>query len=538
MFKRYKYPLIIILFFIFGCIFFHDVFDPLVDAPREILIPKAILEGELLYKDIFNIYGALPYYIVALVFKIFGISTSVYFSINVICALLFVFGIYFLSKQFIQKRYACICSICVMCVTIFSVLTFNFLYPYSICYTFGLCAYLYSTLFLIRFVKEDKYNFFLISSLLAGFSFACKNEFIFLPLVHLIVLFLYKRQIKNFIYFFLMFLIFPIFQIALLFLSGLKFNDLIFAIFLVIKSANVPAMIEFHKEIGMCPSILAPYFLIKMAIYWIAFCFSYFLCTKNKVLGYITFLIFIFTFDYNALPYVYSFLPCLTLLFLICNVKKIANKPSFLILILAALFSSFKCFFVLNFLIQGALVIPLYFVVWSLIFLIYKKPKAIMITFLCFLYFFYFSICIVTIKFKYNISYNNIQLKAAEVPALVMEKTISWIKLNTNKEDKIILFPECITPLLMIENKTDYMFYNLHDITIQTFGDKYIKNRILHNNIKYIVDISEFNFHPTAAYKIIKEGKYIESLFKNEFALVDKIGIFGNNIKIYKRIIP
>ena len=47
----------------------------LVDTGREFYIPEQMLSGQVLYKDIFNIYGALAYQINSLLFKIFGVGT-------------------------------------------------------------------------------------------------------------------------------------------------------------------------------------------------------------------------------------------------------------------------------------------------------------------------------------------------------------------------------------------------------------------------------------------------------------------------------
>ena len=84
MLNRFKYPLIILLFFIIGCLIFKDIFFITYDLPRELLIPKGILEGKILYKEIYNFYGAIPYYIAALFFKLFEINTKTYFLLNAI----------------------------------------------------------------------------------------------------------------------------------------------------------------------------------------------------------------------------------------------------------------------------------------------------------------------------------------------------------------------------------------------------------------------------------------------------------------------
>ena len=49
----------------------------LVDVGRETYIPWQMLEGKLLYKDLYNVYGPLGYQINALIFLIFGVIAGI-----------------------------------------------------------------------------------------------------------------------------------------------------------------------------------------------------------------------------------------------------------------------------------------------------------------------------------------------------------------------------------------------------------------------------------------------------------------------------
>ena len=55
--------LLAVIFAWFGSAY---VIKPIIDSGREFYIPVRMLGGEVLYKDIFNIYGALSYQINAL----------------------------------------------------------------------------------------------------------------------------------------------------------------------------------------------------------------------------------------------------------------------------------------------------------------------------------------------------------------------------------------------------------------------------------------------------------------------------------------
>ena len=152
--------------------------------------------------------------------------------------------------------------------------------------------------------------------------------------------------------------------------------------------------------------------------------------------------------------------------------------------------------------------------------------------------FFIYSVCIAQFSYTHKISYNNFEFKTKDWEALVLENTISWIKNNTKENEKILMFPEYTMPLLMINREPDYVFYALHDINIQTFGDEYIKNRILNENYKYIIDTSFYQstHFGAKAYKIIDKGNYIETLLKDEYKKYHQLLINGDIITIYKRI--
>lgn len=539
MLNKIKYPLIILLFFVIGCLVYKDIFFVAYDVPRELLIPKGILEGKILYKDIYNFYGAIPYYIAALFFKLFGISVKSYFSLNAINSLVFIYGIYFLAREFITKKYAFLVTFFVMCSTLFQATAFSFICPYSICYTFALCAYVYSILFLVKFYKKNNDKYFIISSILAGFAVACKNEFILLPIIHLFTIFLYKsNKLKYCGYFILLFSIFPLFQILILLLSGLKIEDFIGILLIIVKNAQVPAMLDFHREIGMYPAFLTLKAIVLLFLFYSGLISGYFLYKRNKILAIILMIIMLFFVRYYDIALIFFFLPVLTSIILIWKFKKIIKRPALLILILGAILASLKTFFYLNFICQGAYVLPLLLVVWFTFLCLVRKRKVIKFFLTFFIMFFIFSSCIIFLNYTHKTSYKNFEFKTKEREYLVLNSITSWIENNTKKDDKILMFPEYSMPLLITNRKADYILYALHDINIQTLGDEYIKNRILNENYQYIIDTSLYAsvLYCVESYKIINEGKYIETLLKGEFEKYQQITVSDNTITIYKKI--
>jgi len=66
------YILIPIILFVYESIISYGKMFFNIDFNREVYFAQCILNGEVLCKDIFNIFGNLPYYFNASLFYIFG----------------------------------------------------------------------------------------------------------------------------------------------------------------------------------------------------------------------------------------------------------------------------------------------------------------------------------------------------------------------------------------------------------------------------------------------------------------------------------
>ena len=100
------------------------------DKGREFLLPEAIVNGAVPYKDITLIYFPLSYYINALLYKIFGVHFNTLIIFHSILSLLFVSVYYFISREFLSRKTSLIISLLVMFCCIFaSNDLFNYITP-------------------------------------------------------------------------------------------------------------------------------------------------------------------------------------------------------------------------------------------------------------------------------------------------------------------------------------------------------------------------------------------------------------------------
>lgn len=244
---------LIILTFIFITYVFISYLksvNSLSDIGREIYIPWQMLEGKLLYKDLLNIFGPLAYQFNALIMSIFGVKFSVLNVAGFINSYIILITTYFISSEFLNKKFSLLISIFIIIAAIFQYSNFNYNLTYSYSMVYGLNFYLLSILCLIKYFKNniiDKSNFLLYcASFCLGISVACKYDFI--PFVFFVfVLFLYKKiKFKVILKCALLFLLPIIFSYSILLIQGVSFQDLYNAFLLTNKMAHAKSIKTFY----------------------------------------------------------------------------------------------------------------------------------------------------------------------------------------------------------------------------------------------------------------------------------------------------
>ena len=171
--------LLLMVYVIFALVLAPYCGKLLIDSGREAFIPQQMLQGKVLYKDIFNIFGPLSYQVNAVLYKIFGINLNVLFIVGVINSDVIVFLIYFLSRFFTSRKVSF--SIAIFCTVtcIFSYDIGNYILPYTYAIVYAISAGFLSVLFLLLGLKYKEGGFIPISWFFLGISLTSKYEFIF-----------------------------------------------------------------------------------------------------------------------------------------------------------------------------------------------------------------------------------------------------------------------------------------------------------------------------------------------------------------------
>ncbi|MBD2606893.1 glycosyltransferase family 39 protein [Scytonema hofmannii FACHB-248] len=144
---------VLVCFILLAFVSWGKLAHPIFDTGQEAEITARLLAGELIYRDLQNYYGPLPYYMNAFALLLFGHQLEVFYAVGLVLGLAVTLLAYQLALRLTNKPWAALCTICVLiyCAFVPGGL-FNLIVPYS----YGT---LYGTMFcLLAFTAVDRYG--------------------------------------------------------------------------------------------------------------------------------------------------------------------------------------------------------------------------------------------------------------------------------------------------------------------------------------------------------------------------------------------
>jgi len=241
-FFRSKYsPLLILISFFCLVSFFnlgHKFEGHLGDFGRELYIPQAMDQGDVLYQDIINIFGPLSYQINSVVTGIFGHHLLVYYALGLIAGSICITYLYKIALMFVTRDNAFVCTLGVVSAFL---LSFNaYTMPYAYAAVYATTSIIAATFYFLQYLNDNRDKYLIFTFLAAGFSFANKYEFVLL----IFVLFLYviiKKPSKLFLSL-IMFSVFPLFSLLVLITSGWNIASLPTTLGFMAKYVSAPSL--------------------------------------------------------------------------------------------------------------------------------------------------------------------------------------------------------------------------------------------------------------------------------------------------------
>lgn len=466
--------IISIIYILFSVFLFGKSGNMLIDFSREVYIPFQMLNGEVLTKDIFQIYGFWGYFINQLLYKI-NPSPIILLAEAHILAYLIVVGFYLTIINFTKKNYALIFTLFFISINIFSNSIFSFVVPYSYSMIWAVLASIY----LMYFTLKKNYS---LSFLFLGLILVNRIELFILFLIGYSIYLIHKKInfTKNIPYIF----IFPLMNVLYIYLNKITFKDIINNLNLLKTMSEAPSIHYLYKITGV---FFSKYFFIKnieeLMIFLLIVIIGYFLYIKKLKISSIGFLFFaLFFFNQNGMLFC---LGAILLIFLtIINIKKLTDKE--ILLIGFSLILSSKALFNTSYLGYGN---------FGYIFILFSC-YLICTKFMSEKYLISFIIVLLTTLNIFNIIYykNNPKLQTNTKGIYltrdfkgIFDKTNNFIAQNIPKNQNFIVIPE--GQIFNLIHQKSWGFYNstFTPLDFDTFKDENFIQRLKTNKTPYII---------------------------------------------------
>lgn len=562
-FKSYLYAnkeelktlfLLLIVYVIFALVLAPYCGKLLIDCGREAFIPQQMLQGKVLYRDIFNIFGPFSYQITAVLYKIFGVNLNVLFVIGTINAGLIVFLIYFLSRFFTSKVVSFTIAFFCTVTCVFSHDIGNYILPYTYAIVYAISAGFLSVLFLLLSLKYKESRFIPVSWFFLGVSLTSKYEFIFYSIfLFFFTVFVLKPGKKYLFLSLISFLALPSLSFSSLFLQGLSVQDLFHNTLLVLKYSQSHSLNNFYSSyVGLYPkfeSILFYFsYFARAAIVFIGVFLPIYIFLEKRLFSMLLFPVitaFVISFiNYNlniifCWIAIFAFITFMILLFnqlksrLKLNLKEYFGTKDglFLLFVFVSLLITFKTNAYVNFAIYGTYTFPLLFIVLSVMLVEYipnriklinkKKWHISFAISILFLMCFYLYILGVSVSVKKPIV---TQKGVINDKAIIVEpflQAIDYVDKNLKPEDSIWVLPEGVMVNFLTNHSTvDINYINVTPPYLETFGEDIIISKIRKNPPDYIIinnrELKEYGYDSFCKDTGLKLCSYIKSDYKLE----------------------
>lgn len=146
------------------------------DCGREVYVPAAILQGKLLYRDIWYMYGPLAPYLKASLFRLFGIHMNVLYGLGLSLAIGLALTTFEIGRRLKLGVIASLVTPLFFLAEAFHPFIFNFPFPYSYAADLGSFLGLACLYFVLRHCSGRQARDLVCAALLASLTLLTKQE--------------------------------------------------------------------------------------------------------------------------------------------------------------------------------------------------------------------------------------------------------------------------------------------------------------------------------------------------------------------------
>ena len=503
----------LLLFFVVGvCLVWYVSGNFFYDCGREAILPKWILEGKVLYKDIFGMYTPLSYQLNALFYLTFGQgggSLDLLRAIGAGISLFVILGCYSISRLFVKPFYSMAICILILATCVFGSLTcINFIFPYAYAFPYALLGFVWFAYFTLLFLKFRNEKYLKFAALCMGFSIANKAEF-GLNIIPFLGLFIYKKvSVRTWISSIACMILPSVLSWDALALQGFTWADFKGYLHFIDRFFNTEEQRVFTEFISskwdldkvwkLSATFIGTVLYMGIGTLW-AKCLSK---KKTIFVALLTSPIVLFAtmilFKKAVLNHIniFSWLPVACIVMLIFNLFQVKTKKRLMIdilLIFSVLTSArlnfsfmgkggyeiflelFPLLTCLIWLLSSKLLrservksaLSVFFIVYSILFLLWSEMAV---------FGDFYTIKSQVGKFRTSVSLGN--------PA---QKTIDWINSNTKPTDEIVVLPEGVMINFMTGRPSNPKFYHLIPNHISALGENKVVEGLAEHKPDYFI---------------------------------------------------
>lgn len=161
--------------------------DLVIDGGREMNTPLRLLGGEMIYSDVFYLYGPLAPYLNAALYAVFGVHLNTLYGAGTVASLLVLVLVFGLSRRLTGFRAAALTTWTVLVFCIFKQ-NGNYIFPYTYSAVYGTLLGLGALAAQVSYIHRQRSRSLTLAGALAGLALICKLEFGFAATASLVAL--------------------------------------------------------------------------------------------------------------------------------------------------------------------------------------------------------------------------------------------------------------------------------------------------------------------------------------------------------------
>jgi 4-amino-4-deoxy-L-arabinose transferase-like glycosyltransferase len=150
--------------------------DLAIDGGREMNTPLRLLRGELIYADVYYLYGPLAPYVNAALYAVFGVHLNTLYAAGTVASLLVLLLVFELGTKLTGARAAALATWAVLVFCVFK-RNGNYIFPYTYSAVYGTLLGLGALAAQIHYIHKQRSRWLTLSGVLTGLALICKLEF-------------------------------------------------------------------------------------------------------------------------------------------------------------------------------------------------------------------------------------------------------------------------------------------------------------------------------------------------------------------------